>query len=317
MNIRKQIAVLTILSTGMIPSSYGLGKFSMDRVYSWFGKYKHENVTEKEYQIAKPATLTIKNTDGDIIISTEWKRNTVCLKAVTRTAQEEDLKTFSINANRDEQAEGNHLTLATVCSSKEAKGAVTYHLIVPCDISLNLHTDNGEIKVHDVNGPVAATTNYGNIYLKNVANIITAQTQEAGSISIEKAQGNIKATTNKGDIAIAQANKSVIASTNKGNISTSFTEVPSTSRIVLNSESNGSITLAMPTSVNATLQGKTAHGRLTSDHYVTLKPFTTKLNSQTIRDFKRSVDGIIGTGEATIQLTSGNGNIKIVETRTT
>lgn len=315
MNIFKKLSFFVAVMLCSISSLSALGKFSMDRIYSLFGKYQHENVSEKEYQIAKPATLTINNLDGDITITTEWKRNTIHIRAVTRAAQEEDLKTFSVNAKRQEQFDGNHLTLQTVCSSKEAKGAVSYELIVPSEIALNLHTDRGNIKIHDIHGQVVANTQFGDIDIKNVSNTVTAQTEENGTINIEKALGNVKATTNKGNICVTDAAQSVIASTNKGHITTACTQVPSTSRIVLNSESSGSITLAMPSSVNATLQGKTAKGRLTSEHYVTLKPITTQLTSKTRKELARQVDGIIGTGEADVRLSSNSGNIKITQTK--
>ncbi len=316
MNKKHIILCYSLLLFHSITLTSVSGKFSLDGIYSMFGKYSNEAIVEKEYQITKPATLTINNIDGDIIITTEWKRDSICLKATKKAAKEEHLNEFSIKAKHDERFNGNHLTLKTICPHKEIKGSITYNLIVPNHIALNLHTDRGIIRVNDVNGPVIATTQLGNIELKNVGNTITAQTEENGAIHIEKAQGNIKATTNKGDIVIADASKSIIATTQKGNIITSCCEVPPTSKIVLNTEATGGITLALPSTVNATLQGKTTRGRLTSDHYVTIKPFTTKLTKHTRRELERQVDGILGTGEADIRVSSNNGNIKIVETKT-
>ncbi len=306
---------ITLLTVSFCNDAWG--KFSMQRVYSFFGKYTNEAVIEKEYQLAKPGILTINNIDGNIIITTEWKRDTICLKAIKKTAKEEDLEVFSIKTDREEQFDGNHLTLTTACTNKAAKGSIDYELIIPTHVTLKLHTERGQITVHDVNSAVTANTINGPIELKNINNTIVAQTQESGAILIDSATGNIKASTNKGDIRINEATKSILASTKKGNIITACNAVPSTSKIVLNSESQGAITLALPSSVNATLQGKTIKGRLTSDHYVTIKPFTTKLNKQTRRDFERQVDGVMGTGEADIRLTSNSGNIKILETKTT
>ena len=288
----------------------------MQRVYAFFGKYTNEAVIEKEYKLEKPGTLAINNIDGDISITTEWKRDTVALRAFKKTSKKEDLEVFSIKTNREDQFDGHHLTLTTACSNKAAKGSVNYSLIVPAHVTLNLHTERGNIHVQDVNGAVSVSTISGNIDLKNVTNTIVALADEAGSIVIDTAKGNVKATTNKGDIKIIDAAKSVLASAKKGNILTTCNNVPSTSKIVLNSEIQGGITLSLPTSVNASLQGKTVKGKLTSDHFVTIKPFTTKLNRQTRRDFERQVDGIIGTGEADIRLTSNSGNIKILETKT-
>ncbi len=188
---------------------------------------------------------------------------------------------------------------------------------MPTNIALNLHTDRGAIHANDINGPIVATTQIGDIELKNIGNTITAQTEESGIIRIEKAQGNVKAITNIGDIFITDASKSIIANAQKkGNIYTTCTEVPPTSKIALNSDVKGTITLTLPSTVNATVQGKTARGRFTSDHYITIKPFTTKLNKYTRKELERQIDGIIGTGEADIRVSS-NGDIKLRETKTT
>ncbi len=317
MKISSSLSLSVVLLTSMITPIDAFGKFSFDSVYALFGKYRNETVIEKEYRLENPDMLIISNINGDINITTEWKRDTISLKAIKKAAKPEELTAFSIKAKREDRLEGEQLSLTTVCNNKQAKGAVHYHLIVPANIKLNLRTEHGSVTVNDVNGPITVNTLQGNIELKNVSNTVTAQTEESGSILIEKAKGNIKATTAKGNITIDAATKSVIASTQKGNITTACNNVPATSRIVLNTQNSGGITLALPTSVNATLQGKTTRGKLTSDHYVTIKPFTTKLNRQSLKNFGKNVDGILGTGEADIQLTSNSGNIKILEIKTT
>lgn len=317
MNVKYSIVFISIFSIHSITLPHNLRKFSLNTVYSWFGKYTNEVIIEKEYQVAKPAILTINNITGDIVITTEWQQDSICLKAIKKTAKQEDLDTLTITAKRKERFNGNHLTLTTACSNKNARGAIDYHLIVPAHIALNLRTDYGQVQVNNVNGPLIITTKNGNIQLSNVGNTVTAQTEETGMIHIEKARGNIKATTNKGDIVISDATKSITAHTQKGNIITACNDVPAKSRIVLNSQESGGITLALPTSINATVLGKTTRGRLTSDHYITIKPFTTKLTKQARKDLEKQVDGIIGTGDADIRLMSNNGNIKILEMKTT
>ncbi len=301
------------LLSSMTPTSV-YGKFSLQPIYNFFRSSKQEAFIEKEYQLEKPGMLTITNTDGNITITTEWKRDTICLKATKRTAKNEHLEAISIKANREEHFNGNHLIITSV-HDNNVKGSIDYQLIVPAHIKLNLSTERGTIKVNDVKGPVAAKTLAGDIEIKNVAHLITAQTEESGSIVIEKAQDNIKAVTNKGNITINDATKSIIAHTQKGNIITACSTVPSNSKIKLNTETSGAITLSVPSSVNATLQGKTARGRLTSAHYITMKPFTTKLDRHAFREFTKQVNGILGTGEADIQLISNSGNIKILETQ--
>lgn len=302
------VTLLCMITTGTI-----FGKLSFDRLYGFFGKYNHEFIVEKEFELAQPGTLVINNTDGNITITTEWQRNTICLKAIKKTTKEEDLSVININANHDEAA--NELTINAVYD-KTIKGCVDYQLIVPAQTTLKLSADHGSIKVNDAKGQVNATTLHGDIEINNTTNTVTAQTEENGSIYISMAHGDVKATTNKGNITIEDAQKGIYATTQKGNIVTSCTQVPATSRIVLNAEMAGAIELKLPNNVNATLHGKTSKGRLTSDHYITIHSFTTKLTKQARRDLEKQVNGTLGTGEADIRVTSNNGNIKILETKT-
>lgn len=297
-----------------ITTGSALGKMSFDRLYGFFGKYNHETVVEKEFELKPSGLLVINNTIGNVTITTEWQRNTMCLKAIKKATKPEDLELMHVNVRQDEA--NNEFTIDSAYDDDTLKGCIDYELIVPAQTKLQLNADNGTIKVNDTKGEVTATTLNGDIEIRNTTNTITAQTEENGTITISNAQGNIKAITNKGNISIHGARKSIIATTQKGNIFTDCINVPATSCIVLNAESSGAIDLQLPSSVNATLHGKTAKGRLTSDHYITLKPFTTKLTRQTRKEFEKQVNGIIGTGEADIRITSNNGNIRILETQT-
>ena len=310
------VCAFLCISSGSI-DAFSWGKNSMQRVYSFFGKYTNEALIEKEYQLEEPATVTINNVEGNISINTDWKKNSVCLRATKKAAKPEDLPAFDVQAERAEQFDGHHLTLAYTCKDRNAKGAIDFELMVPAKVRLNLYTQRGTIRVNDVQGPVAANTINGNIEMKNIAKNIVAQTEESGSILVDKPRGNVKLSTNKGEIRINDAAKSILAQTQKGNIMTACEQVPAGSKLVMNTEQAGGITLALPSKVSATLLGKTNKGRLTSDHYVTIKPFTTQLNRKTRRDFERQVDGIIGGGEADIRLTCQSGNIKLIETKTT
>lgn len=300
--------------SSILPFTSLYSKFSFDTIYDFVRPARHEASVEQEYELQKPGILTVNNTQGNITITTEWKRNSICMKATKRASSDETLEALTIKTSYQEQNDSNHLIISSKHDSA-MKGIIDYQFIVPAHVQLNLHSDYGTITVHDVQGPVIAKTKTGNIEITNIANAISAQTEENGSILIEKARDNIKAATNKGNITIHDATKSIIATTQKGNISTACNNVPSQSKIKLCSLVSGAITLAVPPSANATLQGKTVHGKLTSDLDVTIKPFTTKLNKKTRREFERQVDGVLGTGEADIQITCNNGNICITETR--
>ena len=301
---------LLIISSIITPLSL-YSKFSMDRVYSFFGKYTQEAVIEKEHQLTHPHVLVVKNIDGNITITTDWKKDSICMKATKRATKVEDLELITIQTHHDP----NQLTIASEYRNPAVKGCVDYEFIVPAQMQVNLYTQHGMITINDMKGPIHATTVNGPIDIRNTTNTITAETEETGNITIASAQGNIKADTNKGNISITDATKSIIVSTQKGNIDALCPDVHPTSRIIMNAQISGTITLGMPSHINATVCGKTEKGKFNSEHYITLKPITMQLNNKSRKELlEKQVNGVIGTGEADIRLASNNGNIVLLET---
>jgi len=303
-----------VLVSSSIASEPWYRKLSLHRVTDFFKFNKHEAVIEKEFKLEKPGMLTVHNADGSISITTEWNRKEVRMKAIKRAGKEENLKALAVQAKHKKHPGGDSLLISSAANTN-VNGTIDYQFIVPANMKLNLHTETGNIHVQDVKGPVVAKAINGDIHVGKIAHGVSAQTEESGSIIIEKAQDNIKAVANgKGNIIIKDATKNVVATTQKGNIETVCNKIPAKGAIKLHSELSGAITLAMPSSANATVVGKTERGRLTSDLDITMKPFTTKLNRQARRDLERSVNGILGAGGTEIQLSSNSGNIRIVET---
>jgi len=286
---------------------------SFKKVSAFFGSFPYEEILQKEYKIEKQGTIIIENIDGPITITTGWKKNTIFLKVIKKSNKPEQLPYIQII---DKQTTLDKLMIKTEYVQTNTKGLAEYELIVPTDIRLQISISNqGTINIKEIQGPIAAITNQGNIEIIKTNNTIHAQITKTGSITVDQAHGAISATAHHGDISIDHSHKSILATTTKGHISVTCDVVPSTSSIRLETNS-GLITLALPTTTNASFKGKTTRGTITSNHYLTLKPCTTKLNNVAWSRFKKEVDGILGTGEAEIKCRSNHGNIKIVETIT-
>jgi hypothetical protein len=308
MDCGKYIGLLGLL----ISLNHEASAVSMSTIYSFFGKYGHESTCIKEYPVKQPLTFTVHNQEGSIKVKNTWKQNKVYVTAIKKSSSQEFLPEITIDEQLTSKENASSLTLTTKYRSTATKGCVEYILIIPENATLHLVNNNGDIMVQETLQPLTATTQCGNICVTNTRNIVTAHAQEKGSIIIERAHGNVRAMTGNGDITIHDASNSVIASTQKGSIYTTASHVSPTSRIILSADA-GNIELGMPALVNATIQGKTERGCVKSDHYITLKPRMTKLNNEVWSQFKREVDGTIGTGEAEIKLTSKSGTIKITE----
>lgn len=288
-----------------------------DKVFGFFVSPGFEAVENKEYELENPGTLTLNNFDGNITIQTDWNSNCVCVKARKRVAKEEMLSDVRIKAAQQKAENGkNDLTIATVYAHDHVNGMVDYEVLVPSNMRLQLTTKSGEIVVNDVHGAVAASTTNGNIEINNTQQMVVAQTQRSGSIRIKDPKGPVQANTCSGDITIQDATDSIVACADRGAINSVCTKIPEAGSIKLETNSGG-ITLALPSQANATIRGKTERGTLMSDHYVQLKSRATKLNRRTWNQFKKEIDGVLGTGEANIELMCKSGNIKIVESKTT
>lgn len=308
----KKILLLTLCAVIYIPHSNA--KRSFKKLTSFFGGQPYEEVHHKEFPADSIKTVTIENIDGPITIKTGWKKNSLFLKATKRSKKQEHISGIKVAVNRTKK--NNKLLIKSNYSNKKIRGSVEYELIVPSKISVQLKTINGDIFVNDSDGPIHALAKNGNITIMNAKNTVHAKTTKKGNIIIENTCAPIQATAHYGNITIDKACSSIIANTTKGKVHVDCKNVPSTSIVKLESKS-GSIVLALPTQVNASIKGQTNHGTLFSDHYITLKPYATKLNSSAWNRFKKEVNGTLGSGEATILLRSNYGNVKIVETKTT
>lgn len=307
-NSRRITLTLTLMS--MIASQQLYGKLSFEKVRSWFGNKGHEAVINKEFDTDKIHTLILENIDGNVTVKSSWKEKKIVLKAIKHLKKEEDAQSVRIS----KQDNNGNLLIRTVYKEQVKGAAIDYELIVPVDIKLQLSTINGSIYLNETQNPIVALTEQGNIEVQKAKKALKATTKKTGSIIIGQTESNVYATTNYGSITIKDATKNVVAQANRGIITVACAELPATSTIQLHTK-NGTINLALPASANATIEGNTRKGSVTSDHYLTIKSHTTKLNRQAWNRFKREVHGMLGSGEADIKLSADAGNIKILQTK--
>ncbi len=282
---------------------------SLKKITAFFGATPYDEIFEKKYTITPDSQLTITNMTGSILIKSDWKANDIQFKATKHVKRPEFLKSIQIlDAIYAEELRA-HIScqMDAIC-----KGSVDYELIIPSSIrKLILRTKNGNIIVHSAKMPIDAFTENGEIQIANTTNDITVKTHK-GSILLDHIAGNIVATTYIGNITIHNATQNICAKTQKGTIQTSCSGLPADSSINLTTV-KGPIELKLPKTVNATLYGNTTHGTITSSCPITIASRTTTLDSKEWRRFKQEVDGIIGSGNARINVTCKQGNIKILQ----
>jgi hypothetical protein len=240
-----------------------------------------------------------------IKIKTDWNQNNISFKALKK-ASKENLAKISIQVDTSDP---DSIRVTTLVADASVQGSVDYTLMVPKHMAIRLKTKKGTIKVKRFDGQVWATTDNGTIEIAHVTHKIFAQVTDNGSIKIEKSNGAIQATANNGNIWISDTKQSVAATTGNGSIDLRAASVPSTSSI--NLSASGTLQVSLPHDTNAHVVAHTKKGKILSDHYVTLAPQTTKLNPQAWSHIQKNIEGILGSGEADIKLSSSAGSIKI------
>ena len=286
-----------------------IAEFSFKKIYNYVipSKTLQDTVFE-EYNPKKATLFTLKNKNGNITITTDETQKTIFLKAIKKAFKAEDLPKLTF----EQKITGQECIIAITYNTESIDGSIDFEIIIPAQLAINVNTHEGTVVVKNTHGPARISTQWGNIEVINAYNAVDASTQEKGTITFHKPQSRIKAQTNSGNIFIHEAQGTVIADTHYGSIEMYAKEVPSTSAIKLTTIS-GSILLHLPADVNADLQASTKQGIITSDHFITLKPQTTQLNRHAWKRLQKQVDGILGTGEAHIKLSSVKSDIKLLE----
>ncbi len=294
------------------PTSIALTtKQPLKKIKSFLTRNKPEKIEQKELSTLHIDSISIHNINGPITIKTGWKKNSLFLKTTKRARKENDLNNLKIIVDPSKE---NHLTIATKQINKKINGTVEYELIVPASLNIALSiAGNGQTVIKDISGTVQAAAN-DSITIINTRNNVSAQTFKKGPIFISNASGPVSAITEHGTIIADGIANNFSAHSTTGKVTVAYAKLPSSSNVELETVS-GNISLILPTDTNAEIHGHTTHGTLISDHYITLKPYTTQLNRTAWNRFTKEVNGILGSGKATIALRSIKGNVKIIETK--
>lgn len=307
----KNVYILPLLS--MLCITTHCSKSRLNIIKSFFNNYKLEKIDQRELPASSAHHITINNINGPITIKTGWKKNSIFLKTTKRAKKEEDLNNIKVVVD---SSKTNGLSINTKYINPKLVGSVEYELIVPATVDITLNIANaGDAFIKDVHGIINVVAN-DNITVNNSTQEISVRTLKKGSISIANASGAVNAHSHQGNIDGVNIANSFKAHSILGKVNVAYKTLPSTSSINLETKS-GNIMLALPADTNAEIRGHTKHGTLISDHYITLKPYATQLNSSAWNKFKKEVDGTMGTGEATIALHSTSGNVRIMENKAT
>lgn len=196
---------------------------------SW-GKKSYFNDL-REIKVAKTNLLTVDGRkNGGISVKGE-DRSDILVRACVQTQGDSDSEARSIAQNIKIQTGS---TIRAENSNEEKNWSVSYQILVPRNINLNLIAHNGGISINNVEGNLDFETLNGGINVNNIA-------------------GNVKGRTTNGGI-----NAKLFGSSWKGT--------------GLNLETkNGGVNLTMPENYSARLETATVNGGFKSDIELTVK----------------------------------------------
>lgn len=168
--------------------------------------------------------------------------------------------------------------------------------------SARLKTSNGSIKLWRVKGDVNAKTSNASIEMMDSEGAAVLQTSN-GRIKADGVRGAFDAVTSNASIEASisevEAGRTVRASSSNGSVNLQFAKW--SANPVKVSTSNSSINLRLPPSVNAELRASTSNGSVSTDYEVTAS-----------QSSKTRLSGRIGSGGPLIDLSTSNGNIRVV-----
>lgn len=136
-------------------------------------------------------------------------------------------------------------------------------------------------------------------------------TTEEGLLKVRDVEGHITARTAEGSISIRNAGSSVHANAPHGTVKLKQRALPSTAHIFV--EAGGDIQFFAMPQLSGAIAAKCKNGSITSTLYITLDPVTTLLDEDSWIRLQKNVAGKLGNGGASIKLESLRGNIAIAE----
>ena len=231
-----------------------------------------QETIERTLPFAAGSLLELSNTNGDVDITT-WDRAEIQIEAYK--------KVKASNGDRARQAFE--------------------------DLEVNIHESSAGVSV-ETEYPKSKSGWWGNVSSSVRYSIRVPQRADLvietvnGKVFIEGVHGRIDLETTNGGVKAEDAGGSVTARTTNGGIDIELREFKADEDMDFRT-TNGSITLTLPSDIQANLSARTTNGSVQTDFPITVQG--------TFR--KNRLEGEINGGGASIELKTTNGSIRIRE----
>ena len=258
--------------------------------------------TEKTIATTARPRVSISNLAGKVVVR-GWNRLQVHV-AYTITSPQVTVDTEQLPA---QGAAGKlHFTTYVVDRSRgtSPSPAVNYILEIPAESSLEIHNPQGSVKVNSVKGDTSVDSLGGDISVANAGGHLAIRSV-GGNIEVVRSSGRVEAYSINGNLHFVNPTSSRLRGTTTSGAIVYEGDFASGGDYVL-SDYSGDITVTCPSNSSFELNAKTVRGKLDNDF-----PLVTRGPARSLLPPGNSIFGTQGSGQATLEVTSFSGIIRI------
>jgi hypothetical protein len=269
------------------------------------------------YPLKSGGRLAVETFNGSVEIS-GWDQDTVDVSGTKYSRSQEEADTLKIETDNSPDLVSIRVVRP---SMRHGNWGARFVIKMPRKAVLErIITSNGAIRTVDGAGPSRFKSSNGQIHVQAFRGNLDAQTSN-GPIELLDVEGEVKAHSSNGHIRVDGLRGSLDAGTSNSSIHAKLEQAsgpvrlessngsievalpPDASVAVRANTSNNSITVHAPGTVNARLVARTSNGSITSDSELRMHG-----------EFDRHhMDGLIGNGGPLIDLSTSNGNIRLLK----
>ena len=255
---------------------------------------------KKTYQVSGRASVYVKTGDGDVTVTgTDQKQ-------IDAEVTSEGYKIGPNDVQVVESQQGDHVSIEInfphmswhMFGGNHRSLRVNVH--VPREADLDIRTGDGNITTMGVSGKLQFDTGDGNVSANDIHGEIRIHTGD-GRVEGHGFDGSLDADTGDGSMKISGRFDSLALKTGDGSIDA---QIGSGSKVASSwnvKSGDGSITLRLPSDLNANLEARTGDGNITLD-------FPIQVSGSLSHS---AVHGKLNAGGNTLSVTSGDGSIRI------
>jgi hypothetical protein len=286
---------------------------------SFGDSHAYEKPFHYSYALKAGGRLDIENFNGSIEIA-GWDRDEVVIDGMQYGSTPELRDAIKI-----EVAASTDLVRIRTVRPPEHYGNMGAKYVIKAPRKLDLDrvtSSNGSMKVDDIEGRVRLRTSNGSVRTARLRGSLDVQTSN-GAVDVDESDGQATLRTTNGRVTADGIRGALEATSTNGSIHARLTK-PEPHRAVRLQTSNGSIELVMDSLADNDIHASTNNGGITvklpSTANAQVHAHTSHSSAHTDFDLrgqvswkKNELDGMIGNGGPTVELTSSNGSIRLLK----